>query len=82
MNCAATKKHVGQTEHNIRTEKERCRATSSRVPCKKLPLLVANALVTEETKWLNAFPMKGGVSKMLSPRATLAGFDVDFNRDC
>ena len=45
-------------------------------------MLVVNGLVTEVTKWLNAFPRKGGVSKMLSPRAALTGVNVDFNQDC
>ena len=50
LNCAATKEHVGQIECNIRTEKERFQATFSWLPHEKLPLLMANDLVTEVAK--------------------------------
>ena len=43
---------------------------------------MVNSSVTEVTKWLNAFPRKGGISKTLSPRSILTGILVDYNRDC
>ena len=43
---------------------------------------MVNSLVTEATKWLNAFPQKGGISKTLSPRSILTGILMDHTRDC
>ena len=52
------------------------------MPHKKLPAVMVNGLVTEVTKWLNAFPRKGGISKTLSPKSILTGILMDYNRDC
>ena len=82
LNCAATKEHVDQIERNICTEKERCHTTRSRLPHKKLPAVMVNSSVTKVTKWLNDFPRKGGVSKMLSPRSISTGILMDHDRDC
>ena len=33
-------------------------------------------------KWINAFPPKGGVSRMMSPRTIMTGTQLDYKTDC
>jgi len=33
-------------------------------------------------KWINAFPPKGGISRMMSPRTIITGTQLDFKTDC
>ena len=82
LNCASAKEHVPMIERRIRTLKERCRARMSRLPHKKMPAVMIRGMVADSTTWLNAFPPKGGVSKIYSPRMIVGGTKIDFNKHC
>ena len=48
----------------------------------KKPKTILRVTVKHAMKWLNSFPVKDRVSKTLSPRNTITGKKVKFNRDC
>ena len=68
MNYAAAKEHVPRAERENRTIKERVLATYHAFPYRHLPRTLVKYLVSEETKKLNFFSNKNGVSKHYSPR--------------
>ena len=39
-------------------------------------------MLENRVMWLNAFPVKGGVSDTLSPRTLLTGIKMDYNKHC
>ena len=43
--------------------------------------MVINGL-EQQVKWLNCFPVKGGVSITLSPRTIITGKPIDYNKQC
>ena len=36
----------------------------------------------QQVKWLNSFPVKGGVSSTLSPRTIVTGKSINYNKQC
>ena len=39
-------------------------------------------MINHSVLWLNAFPPKGGVSEMISPRMIVIGIPFDYNKHC
>ena len=82
LNTTSANEHVPEIERHIRVIKERARAKTSRLPFKKLPRVIIKEMVKDIITWLNNFPVKGGVSKTMSPRTIMSGLKFDYNRHC
>ena len=82
LQTVAADAHVPKIERQIRVIKERVRATRHTLPFKVLPLLMLVELVYHSVMWLNAFPPKGGVSEILSPRTIITGMTLDAKKHC
>jgi len=66
-----TKEHVSEAEQNIRTIKERTRGIIGTLPFKYIPRRLKMEIIYFIVLWLNAFPVKTGVSSVHSPRELL-----------
>jgi hypothetical protein len=82
LNVTSANEHVPQIERQIRTIKERARATRHSLPFEYIPALMMIELVYFSTMWINAFPPKGGVSGNISPRGILTGTQFDYTKHC
>ncbi len=63
INTTAAREHVGEIERKIRVIKERARGTINTLPYLQLPRLMIIELMHLCVMWMNAFPMKSGISK-------------------
>ena len=73
---------MSQIERQIQVLKERFRALWHRLPFKMWPrTMIINGL-RDVTKWLNAFPPKGGLSAAFSPRTIITGHHIDYEKHC
>ena len=82
LNAASDDEHVGDIERFIRTVKERVRATWNTLPFRKIPSRMLIEFVKGSVFWLNAFPLKGGVSTTHSPRTIVTLQQIDYNQHC
>ena len=82
VNITSANEHVPTIERRIRLIKERVRSIRHTLPYVTMPKLMVVELVKFVVHWLNAFPMKGGVSENMSPAAIITGKQVDFNLHC
>jgi hypothetical protein len=81
LNVVATDTQVGEIECSIRTIKERVRATIHGLPFRCYPRLMIRELVFAATKWLNQFPIEGGISDIMSPFTIMTGHPaIDYNK--
>ena len=82
MTIYAKNEHVPVVERSIRTIKERCRCHCHSVPYKRHTKLMTRQLVENVVHWLNAFPSKNGISKVLSPSTIVTGSPKpDFSKE-
>ena len=70
INTTAAQEHVGEIERKIRVIKERARGTMNTLPYPQLPGLMTIELMHFCVMWMNAFPVKSGVSEKWSPRGS------------
>jgi hypothetical protein len=70
-NTTAAKVHVSEAERTIRTIKERTRGLLGTLPFQHLPRRMKIEFIYFMVLWLNAFPVKNGISSMFSPRELL-----------
>jgi hypothetical protein len=82
INTTAANEHVPEIERQIRLIKERGRGILNTLPYKKMPQLMLFELIYHVVLWLNAFPMKSGVSKTLSPREIVYRHKLDYKKHC
>ena len=82
VNTSAARDHVAEIERQIRTAKERCRAIGSTLPFAILPKLIVTNMVYFVVLWLNAFPVRNGVSKVYSPRSIVLRTKLNWKRQC
>jgi len=82
VNTSAAKEHVAEIERCIRTVKERCRGIAATLPYKCLPKMIVTNLVYFAVLWLNAFPVKNGVSNVHSPRAIVIRTKLSWKQHC
>ena len=75
-NTAAAKEHVGEIEREIQQIKVRVRCTTSEFPFKNIPTMVLIYTVYNVCLWLNAFPIRSGITGGFSPRELITGFVV------
>ena len=73
MNIYGKGEHVGFLERSNRFVKERCRCICHALPYKYFTRLMVRALVACAIKWLNAFPMEGGISDTMGPSMIVEG---------
>lgn len=81
LQITAADAHQGDVERSIRTIKERTRTLIHGMPYRRFPTLMVKEIVNNAVKGLNLFPVKGGVSDTLSPRAIVGGLgNPDYNK--
>jgi hypothetical protein len=67
-NTTAAKEHVSEAEQTMRTVKERIRGLLVTLPFSHVPKRMKIEFVYFVILWLNAFPVKSGISQTISPR--------------
>jgi hypothetical protein len=82
LNTVSNDEHVPEIERHIRTNKERARCVYNTLPFQRMPARMIIEMVYASTFWLNSFPPIDGVSKTLSPRAIVAGLQIDYVKHC
>jgi len=81
-NTMAAKEHVSEAERTIRTIKERTRGLLATLPFQHLPHRMKIEFIYFMVLWLNAFPVKNGISSMFSPRELLVRWRLDYTKHC
>ncbi len=82
INTTAAKEHVPEIERRICLIKERGRGILNTLPFKKMPRLILIKLIYHVVLWLDAFPLKSGVSANLSPRELMIRHKLNFAKHC
>ena len=82
VNTAAAREHVGEIERDIRQTKDRVRCTTSEFTFKNIPTMVLIYTVYNVCLWLNAFPIRSGITGGFSPRELITGLTVNFKDHC
>ncbi len=82
LNTMASREHVGEIEQNIRVIKERARETIYTLSYKKLPELMAIALLHFCIMWMNSFPIRLGIFDRWSPYKLVSRHKVDAKLHC
>ena len=62
VNTSAAREHGAEIECQIRTTKERYRAIVSTLPFAILPKLIVTNIAYFVVLWMNAFPVRNGIS--------------------
>ena len=70
-NTNAAKEHIAETERKISVVKERNRGVVNNLPCTCIPRRMKIEFIYFVKLWLNAFPVKSGVSETFYPREIL-----------
>ncbi len=81
-NTAAAKEHVSEAKRSIRTVKERTRGLIGMLPFDNIPWQMKIEFVYFIVLWLNAFPVKSGVSLIYSSRELLVHWRLDYKKHC
>jgi hypothetical protein len=74
------KEHVSKAERTIRTLKERTRGLLATLPFSHIPRWMKIEFVYFIVLWLNAFPVKSGISATYSPRELLLRWRLDYKK--
>ena len=82
INTTAAREHVGEIERKIRVIKERARGTMNTLPYPQLPRLMTIELMHFCVMWMNAFPVKSGISEKWSPRELISRHKLDAKLHC
>jgi hypothetical protein len=82
VNTTAAKEHVAEAERMIRVVKERSRGVICTLPFTHLPKRVKIEIVYFITLWLNAFPVRNGISSRYSPRELILRWRMDYKKHC
>ncbi len=67
FNTTAAKEHVSEAEKTIRTVKERTRGLVCTLPFTHIPQRMKIEFIYFMVFWLNAFPVRMGISGVYSP---------------
>ena len=81
-NTTAAKEHVSEAERTIRTLKERMRGLLATLPFTHIPKRMKIEFIYFMVLWLNAFPVKSGISQTFSPRELLVRWRLDYKKHC
>jgi hypothetical protein len=82
VNTTAAKEHVAEAERMIRVVKERCRGVICTLPFTFVPKRIKIEIVYFTTLWLNAFPVRNGISTKYSPRELILRWKMDYKKHC
>jgi hypothetical protein len=82
VNTTAAREHVPEVERKIRLIKERGRGILNTLPFNKMPRIILIELIYHVVLWLNALPVKSGVSQTLSPREIVVRHKLTFKDHC
>jgi hypothetical protein len=82
LNTVSADEHVPEIERRIRTVKERTRCIYNTLPFQQIPPRMIIEMVYASNFWLNSFPPDDGISDVLSPRAIVAGMELNFTKHC
>ena len=81
-NPTAAKEHVSEAERTIRTLKERTRGLLATLPFENMPRRMKIKFVYFMVLWMNAFPVKSGVSDKILPRELLLRWRLNYKKHC
>ena len=81
-NTTAAKEHVSEAERGIRTIKERARGLITTLPFDHIPRRMKIEFIYFCVLWLNAFPVKSGISSIHSPRELMVHWKLDYKQHC
>ena len=76
INTMAANEHVGEVKRRIQIIKERAHGILATLPFKMLQKVMIIHLVHFVTMWLNAWPIKTGISSTISTRELLTGMKL------
>jgi hypothetical protein len=77
-NTKSGKEHVSKVERTIHMIKERTQGRITTLPFKHIPCGVKIEFAYFTVLWLNAFPVKTGISAMYSPWELLVRWRLDY----
>ena len=77
INTITASEHVAEVERCIKVMKEPCRACTSVMLFKKIPNIMTINLVHFCVFWLNAMPIKTGISSIYSPKELICHQKID-----
>jgi hypothetical protein len=78
----AAKEHVSEAEQTIQTLKERMRGLLATLPFTHIPKQMKIGFIYFMVLWLNAFPVKSGISQTFLPRELLVRWWLDYKKHC
>ena len=81
-NTTPAKENFSEVERNIRVVKERNRGVVNTLLFAYIPRRMKIDFIYFVTLWLNAFPVKSGVSETISPREILLSWKMDMKKHC
>jgi hypothetical protein len=81
-NTTAAKEHVSKAEQTICTIKEQVGGLLGTLPFSHIPQWMKIEFIYFMVLWLNAFPVKNGISAVHSPRELLVCWRLDYNKHC
>ena len=76
------REHVSEAERGIRTIKEHARGLITTLPFEHIPQRMKIEFIYFCVLWLNAFPVKSGISSSHSPRELMVHWKLDYKRHC
>jgi len=82
INTTAAQEHYGEIERKIRMIKERARGMVNTLPYPQLPRLMTIELMHFCVMWMNAFPVKSGVSEKWSPGELISRHKLNVKLHC
>jgi hypothetical protein len=83
-NTTAAKEHVSKAERTIRTVEERIHGLLATLPLpfSHIPKRMKIEFLYFVILWLNAFPVKSGISQTILPRELLMCWRLDYKKHC
>ncbi len=81
-NTTAAKEHISKAECSIRTVKERTQGIVTTLPFTHIPRHMKIEFVYFTVLWLNASPVKTGISSTYVPQEILVRWRLDYKKHC
>ena len=81
-NTTAAKEHMSEAEQTIRTLNEQMRGLLATLPFTHIPKRMKIEFIYFMVLWINAFPVKSGISQTFLPRELLVRWWLDYALSC
>ncbi len=81
-NTTAAKELVSETKRSINTFNEQARGVIKTLPFDYIPRQLMIEFIYFVVLWLNAFPVKTGMSTIYSPKELLVQWKLDYKKHC